>query len=125
MATVLALTVLTVPASATAQRPTSCPTYEKLALAVGWPRKELPRLTYVMARESSCFPRAWNKSDPFTGSYCLTQNNGSWRAAFKRAGLIRNSMTELFNPTKCLTAAYWIFQRSGWQPWGFHKKGNK
>jgi hypothetical protein len=71
-----------------------------------------------MSRESTCFARAWNKQDPYTGSYGLTQLNGSWRGTFKRAGLIKNSMIELFNPKKNLRAAYWIYQRSGWAPWG-------
>ena len=113
------------PATATAARPISCPEYEKTALAVGWPRKEIPRLTYVMARESSCFLRAWNRADPFSGSYGATQINGSWKLTLKKAGLIREEMTELFNLKKNLKAAKWIFDRSGWAPWGFTKKGIK
>jgi len=112
------MTILPTQQASASARPTSCSSYEKLAAEVGWPRKEIKRLSYIMARESSCFPRAWNKKDPFHGSYCLAQLNGSWKLTFKRAGLIRTEMTELFNPKKCLTAALWVFTKSGWAPWG-------
>ena len=118
MVTLLTAAILTTATPAQAARPTSCPQWEATAKAAGFRGKNLERISAIMARESSCFARAWNKSDPFSGSYCLTQNNGSWRGAFKRAGLIKNSMVELFNPKKCLAAAYWIFERSGWAPWG-------
>jgi len=111
------------PATATAARPVSCPTYENLARAVGWPRTEMKRLTYVMARESSCFARAWNKKDPFSGSYGLAQLNGSNKGFFMKEKLVRKSMTELFNPKKNLTAALALWKECGWACWGFTKKG--
>lgn len=114
---------LFLPATATAARPVSCPTYERTALAVGWPKKELPRLTYVLARESSCFARAWNKRDPFSGSYGLAQLNGSNKGFFMRENLVRKSMTELFNPKKNLIAALALWKECGWVCWGYKKKG--
>lgn len=114
---------LLMPATATAARPISCPEYEKTARAVGWPRTEMKRLTYVLARESSCFARAWNKKDPFTGSYGLAQLNGSNKGFFIREKLVRKSMTELFNPKKNLTAALALWKECGWGCWGFKKKG--
>jgi hypothetical protein len=104
-------------------RPAACPQFEKLARSIGWPKAEIGRLSYVLARESSCFPRAWNREDVYTGSYGISQINGSWKLALKRAGFIRKEMTELFNPTKNLKAALWIFNQSGWAPWGFKTKG--
>ena len=95
-----------------------CYQYKPLALKAGWKPKDLPRLMYICERESKGFARAWNKADPYTGSYCLMQTNGSWFGQFKRAGLIRKSMVELFNPYKCLKASKWIYDRSGWAPWG-------
>lgn len=122
MITVL-ITASLMPARATAARPISCPTYEKTALAVGWPRKEIKRLSYVMARESSCNPNAYNAADPYGGSYSLTQLNGSNKGFFMRENLVHKSMTELFNPKKNLTAALALWKECGWACWGFNKKG--
>jgi hypothetical protein len=83
----------------------------------------MKRLTYVLARESSCFARAWNKKDPFTGSYGLAQLNGSNKGFFIREKLVRKSMIELFNPKKNLTAALALWKECGWACWGFTKKG--
>jgi len=119
MVTVLTTAILVTPGTAAATaRPTSCPTYEATARQAGFKGADLKKISYIMARESSCFPRAWNKKDPYTGSYCLAQLNGSWKLTFKRAGLIRHTMVELFNPKKCLRAAYWVYTKSGWAPWG-------
>jgi hypothetical protein len=114
----LTAAILTTATPAQAEKPKSCPQWEATARAAGFRGKDLKRISYIMSRESTCFARAWNKQDPYTGSYGLTQLNGSWRGTFKRAGLIKNSMIELFNPKKNLRAAYWIYQRSGWAPWG-------
>lgn len=95
-----------------------CYQYKPLALKAGWKPKDLPRLMYICERESKGFTRAWNKADPYTGSYGLTQLNGSWYGTFKRAGLVRKSMVELFNPLRNLRAAYWVYTKSGWAPWG-------
>ena len=113
------------PATATAARPVSCPTYENLARAVGWPRTEIKRLSYVMARESNCNPDAYNGADPYGGSYSLTQLNGSNKGFFIREKLVHKSMTELFNPKKNLTAALALWKECGWACWGFTKKGIK
>ena len=123
MITVL-ITASLMPARAAAARPISCPTYEKTALAVGWPRKEIKRLSYVMARESSCNPKAYNAADPYGGSYSLTQLNGSNKSFFIEKKIVHKSMTELLNPKTNLTAALALFKECGWACWGFHTKGH-
>jgi hypothetical protein len=102
-------------------RPTSCPQFEKLARTVGWPQAEIGRLSYVMARESSCNPKAYNAADPYGGSYGLAQNNGSNKGFFMRKKIVRKSMTELFNPTRNLTAALALWRECGWACWGYTK----
>jgi len=83
----------------------------------------MKRLTYVMARESSCAPTAHNKADPFGGSYGLTQINGSNKTFLIKNKKVTKFMTELFNPKKNLTAALALWKECGWACWGFHKKG--
>jgi hypothetical protein len=102
-------------------RPTSCPQFEKLARTVGWPQAEIGRLSYVMARESSCFARAWNQKDPHGGSYGLTQINGSNKGFLQRNKTVSKFMTELFNPTRNLTAALALWRECGWACWGYTK----
>jgi hypothetical protein len=94
-----------------------CPDQMVMARKVGWRKADLPTLDRIMYRESRCFARAWNKRDPWTGSYGLMQINGSWRGDLIRKGYIRLVMTELFNQHKNLTVALYIKNRYGWSPW--------
>lgn len=99
-------------------RPTSCPQYEQMARQVGWPKKEIPYLSKIIARESSCFPRAWNRKDPYGGSHGLAQLNGSNKGFFIRKGLVKVSMVELWKPRRNLRAALALWKECGWACWG-------
>ena len=93
-----------------------------LARQVGWAEKDLPILDFVINRESRGDNQAWNKQDPFGGSRCLLQINGSW-TKWLRAQDILQRPADLFNPTVCLTAGLAIHQYGmdrygwGWNPW--------
>ena len=93
-----------------------------LARQVGWAEKDLPILDFVINRESRGDNTAWNKQDPFGGSRCLLQINGSW-TKWLRAQDILQRPADLFNPTVCLTAGLAIHQYGmdrygwGWNPW--------
>ena len=93
-----------------------------LARQVGWAEKDLPILDFVIDRESKGDNKSWNKQDPFGGSRCLLQINGSW-TKWLRAQDILQRPSDLFNPTVCLTAGLAIHQYGmekygwGWNPW--------
>lgn len=93
-----------------------------LARQVGWAEKDLPILDFVINRESRGDNTAWNKQDPFGGSRCILQINGSW-TKWLRAQDILQRPADLFNPTVCLTAGLAIHQYGmdrygwGWGPW--------
>jgi hypothetical protein len=118
---VLATAALLVPATQTraAVQP-NCDRDKKLALEVGWQKKDIPRLLAICTRESKGFARAWNRADPFTGSYGKMQINGSNKRFLMDAGIVRKDMTELWLPRKNFQAALALFERHGWAPW----KGN-
>lgn len=101
------------------------------ALDVGWSRKYLSKLDYVMWRESRCIPRVFNNLDPNGGSVGLMQINRFWCLPNKynpdgwlQAQGVLDSCLDLFNPTVNLRAGLAIFEYSkernddGWQPWG-------
>lgn len=112
------LAILPTQQASASARPTSCPTYEKLAAEVGWPRKEIARVSKIMARESSCFARAWNQKDPYGGSHGLMQINGSNKGFLMREGIVRQSMVELWKPRRNLVAALALWRECGWSCWG-------
>ena len=93
-----------------------------LARQVGWAEKDLPILDFVINRESRGDNTAWNKQDPWGGSRCILQINGSW-TKWLRAQDILQRPADLFNPTVCLTAGLAIHQYGmdrygwGWNPW--------
>ncbi len=60
-------TTLPVPADA------YCGGWWNLAREVGWSEENLPKLDYVIYRESRCLPEAFNAKDPNGGSAGLTQ----------------------------------------------------
>lgn len=96
------------------------PACHRLAAAarrLGWPVHELDELRRVSARESLCNYRSYNGRDPHGGSFCALQLNGSWTGTFRRAGLIRSDMTELYRPATCLRAGLYVFRLYGWRPW--------
>lgn len=95
-----------------------CHRLAKTARSVGWPRRELPTLRRIAARESLCRNLAYNPRDPFGGSYCAMQINGSNRGFLTRERIIRRDMEELrASPSKCMKAALALWKRHGWRPW--------
>jgi hypothetical protein len=115
---VLATAALLMPATQTrAAVEPNCNRYKPLALEVGWQKKDLPRLMQICKRESKGFARAWNRRDPYNGSYGLMQLNGSNKRFLVESGIVRKAMTELWSPRKNLKAALALFNRHGWAPW--------
>jgi len=101
------------------------------ALDVGWSRKELSKLDYVMWRESRCFPSVFNPNDPNGGSGGLLQINQFWclpnrynPSGWLQSQGILSSCKQLLIPDVNLRAGLAIFEYSeerngnGWQPWG-------
>ena len=83
-----------------------------LARTVGWPEAELPKLSYVIWRESRGDPAAHNTEDPTRfGSRGLTQLNGFW---CRRLDL---ECDRLWEPAYNLSAALAVWHLSGWSPW--------
>lgn len=104
---------------------TGCPEWEPLAVAVGWPADQIPKLSRIIRRESNCHPDSWNRDDPGTGSRGLTQINSYWctpnkfnPTGFLQAQGVLDTCDDLFDPTTSLAASLIIWQRSGWNPWG-------
>ena len=110
----------------------TCSQYHDLALSVGWSQEHLPRLSYIMWRESRCDPTVLNSKDPNGGSRGLTQINGYWCKRTKYSqhdagylGLqgILNSCNDLFDPKTNLIAAKELFDYGiergtcPWRPW--------
>ena len=93
-----------------------------LARQVGWAEKDLPILDFVINRESRGDNKSWNKQDPFGGSRCILQINGSWTKWLREKDILQRP-SDLFNPTICLTAGLAIHQYGmdrygwGWNPW--------
>lgn len=93
-----------------------------LARQVGWAEKDLLILDFVIDRESKGDNTAWNKQDPFGGSRCLLQINGSWTKWLRAQNIIQRP-SDLFNPMVCLVAGLTIHQYGvekygwGWGPW--------
>ena len=94
----------------------------ELARQVGWAEKDLPTLDFVIYRESRGDNTAWNKQDPWGGSRCILQINGSWTKWLRTQGVLQRA-SDLFNPTVCLTAGLTIHRYGmdrygwGWNPW--------
>jgi len=85
-----------------------------LALEVGWPRTEVPKVLRTMWRESRCLP--WVRST--TSDSGLMQINDvvlrDWR--FQRDFPVFFPQS-LFDPTTNLTVALWLWHIDGWTPW--------
>ena len=113
-AVIISATAPTAPTLAVAP---NCDRFKPLALEVGWKKRDIPQLLKICTRESKGFERAWNKKDPWTGSYSIMQINGSWRGYLIRQGYIKQSMTELWRPRLALRVALHIHNLYGWRPW--------
>lgn len=119
MAMVVGLTVPTIVVSNVnaIQPKDNCPQWKKLALDVGFSRKDWKRLDKIIWRESRCMPKAINENNRRDGStwsrdYGLTQvNDYSW-ITYLRGKKIVSKSTELLNPRNNLKAAYELYQYS-------------
>jgi hypothetical protein len=89
-----------------------CGEWRDLALSVGWPESEWPRLGYILYRESRCTPFAWNGADAG-----LSQINQVHRQWLNDMGW--SHPDDMFDPAKNLTFAYRLWTTSGWKPWSF------
>jgi len=116
---VSAVVDLVVPASA------RCPEWWALAKFVGWSSDLLPKLDYVIWRESRCLANAYFKGDPNGGSHGLTQINGFWcrgsryypNGYLQHFGVLR-SCKDLYKPKVNLYAALLIYRYgNSWRPW--------
>jgi len=95
-----------------------CHRLARVAASVGWPDRELAAVRKVAARESLCSNKAINHRDPYGGSHCAMQINGSNRTFLIRQRIIRADMKELRDSTaRCLKAALALWKRHGWRPW--------
>ena len=102
-----------------------CDGWMDLARRVGWPEEELPKLSYVIYRESRCDPMAFNPDDPMGGSLGLTQLNRFWTQPTRywpegwlvTHGILEHA-DELYNPYVSLNASLAVWNNSGWNPWG-------
>jgi hypothetical protein len=101
-----------------------CDEWMPLAVEVGWPEEELPKLSYAVYRESRCRPDQHNPDDPVGGSNGLVQINRFWcrPSTYWPDGWLQtqgvlDECDELFDPETNLRAALAIWHNSGWSPW--------
>lgn len=102
-----------------------CDNWMDTAVEVGWPLEELPKLSYVIYRETRCRPDQHNPDDPMGGSNGLMQINQFWCKTTRywpdgwlQAQEVLDHCDELYNPVTNLTAGLAIWYNSGWSPWG-------
>lgn len=107
-----------------------CGGFWNLAREIGWQEEHLPKLDYVIWKESRCTTNAFNAKDPNGGSAGLTQINYFWtsktryypRGYLQTQNVLRDK-SELFDARTNLAAALVIFDYSeevngcGWKPW--------
>lgn len=107
-----------------------CGEYYHLAMAVGWPADQWPKISKVMYRESRCNTTSFNRTDPNGGSRGLMQVNGFWCRPNKytKQGWLQDkgvlsSCEDLFNAETNLRASLhmWLYSQDkngcGWRPW--------
>lgn len=99
----------------------ACATVRRVARQVGWPVRELREVGRIAARESLCSNSAWNRADPYTGSYCALQLNGANKRFLIDRRVIKADMQELrANLRTCLRGGLELWKRHGWVPWRGH-----
>ena len=96
-----------------------CTQYEDTARAAGWTESEIPRLSYVMWRESRCAVTAYNGKgrDQSYGLVQINTKGANWVELQRRCGL--SSKDQLFDPYTNLACGKQLKQAYGWRPWGF------
>lgn len=98
-----------------------CGEWHDLAIDVGWPEEEWPKLSHVIWRESRCTPDAWNGHD--AGLTQINQIHSEWLA---QMGL--SHPNDMFNPRLNLEFAYKLWSSReekglcGWKPWSLSCK---
>lgn len=94
-----------------------CKRWEPLMRKYGLP---VTPFTYICWRESRANPKAWNKSDPASGSYGLWQINGSWVTVTANVCSSEwGDRTALFDPVCNAKVAAYLFREGGFRPWGW------
>jgi hypothetical protein len=100
-----------------------CPQYEPIAIAVGWPAEQVPKLSYVMWRESRCNPLVHaDISDGYIfrndDSYGLMQVNMKAHRSWV-GPIVDWDFNRLFDPYVNLSVGLRLWHMSGgWRPWG-------
>ncbi|MGA1753354.1 MAG: hypothetical protein ACO395_08360, partial [Pontimonas sp.] len=101
-----------------------CDEWMPLAREVGWAEEQLPKLSYVIYRETRCRPDQHNPDDPMGGSNGLTQINQFWckptqywPGGWLQTHGILDHCDELYDPRISLTASLALWENSGWSPW--------
>ena len=101
-----------------------CDEWMPLAVEIGWPEDELPKLSYAVYRESRCRPDQHNPDDPVGGSNGLVQINRFWCRpsqywpdGWLQTHGVLDDCDEVFDPETNLRAALAIWHNSGWSPW--------
>jgi len=101
-----------------------CDEWMPLAREVGWAEEQLPKLSYVIYRETRCRPDQHNPDDPMGGSNGLTQINQFWckptqywPGGWLQTHGILDHCDELYDPRISLTASLALWENSGWTPW--------
>ncbi len=95
----------------------NCPQWKRLALDVGFSRRDWVKLDKIIWRESRCMPKAINENSRIDGStwsrdWGLAQiNDYSW-ITYLRSKKIVSKSTELLNPRNNLEAAYELYEYS-------------
>lgn len=89
-----------------------CGEYHDIAISVGWPEEEWPKLQTVIWRESRCRETAWNGADAG-----LTQINKVHTKWLSEMGF--SFPDDMFSAQNNLIFALRLWESSGWKPWRF------
>lgn len=126
---ILSLSLLATPAQADGFK---CPKAMALALQAGFRKSDLPKLDYIIYRESRCRPEAVGHNRRKDGTiwssdYGLTQINGySWITYLRNKKIVSKS-SELLKPLSNLRAAKALYdysKKEGLDPWYQWRTGN-
>lgn len=102
-----------------------CPKAMAMALQVGFRKRDLPKLDYIIHRESRCNPKSIGLNKKADGTvwstdYGLTQiNNYSWVTFLRNKRIVQKS-SDLLDPMTNLKAAKALYDYSseqGLSPW--------
>lgn len=102
-----------------------CPKAMTMALQVGFRKRDLPKLDYIIHRESRCNPKSVGYNRRTDGTvwstdYGLTQiNNYSWVTFLRNKRIVQKS-SDLLDPMVNLKAAKALYDYSserGYSPW--------